>query len=146
MTPMRCVNVKLPKPYIDILEMYGSLDSVTDKALNMVYTDQLPPINEMPAVPVLSDICKRVIKVTNEEYDDNCKLLGPKHHSNSIKRLLTYIVDNEIYLNWQMRETASDTYSKRLLECIGRLDKLSQIAPLQDRKKINEALTILETL
>lgn len=143
---MRCVNVKLPKSYIDILEMYGSLDSVTDKALNMVYTDQLPPINEMPAVPVLSDICKRVIKVTNEEYDDNCKLLGPKHHSNSIKRLLTYIVDNEIYLNWQMRETASDTYSKRLLECIGRLDKLSQIAPLQDRKKINEVLTILASL
>ena len=143
---MRCVNVKLPKPYIDILEMYGSLDSVTDKALNMVYTDQLPPINEMPAVPVLSDICKRVIKVTNEEYDDNCKLLGPKHHSNSIKRLLTYIVDNEIYLNWPIRKTASDTYCKQLLECIGRLDKLSQIAPLQDRKKINEALTILETL
>ena len=143
---MRCVNVKLPKPYIDILEMYGSLDSVTDKALDMVYTDQLPPINEMSAVPNLPNACKRVIKVTNEEYDDNCKLLGPKHHSNSIKRLLTYIVDNEIYLNWQMRETASNTYNKRLLECIGRLDKLSQIAPLQDRKKINEALTILETL
>lgn len=143
---MRCVNVKLPKPYIDILEMYGSLDSVTDKALNMVYTDQLPPINEMPAVPNLPNACKRVIKVTNEEYDDNCKLLGPKHHANSIKRLLTYIVDNEIYLNWQMRETASDTYNKRLLECIDRLDKLSQIAPLQDRKRINEALAILETL
>lgn len=143
---MRCVNVKLPKLYIDILEMYGSLDSVTDKALDMVYTDQLPPINEMPAAPILSDTCKRVIKVTNEEYDDNCKLLGPKHHANSIKRLLTYIVDNEIYLNWQMRETASDTYNKRLSECIGRLDKLSQIAPLQDRKRINEALTILETL
>ena len=126
--------------------MYGSLDDVTDKALDMVYTDALPPINEMPAVSTLPNACKRVIRVTNEEYDDNCKLLGPKHHTNSIKRLLTYIVDNEIYLNWPMRKTASDTYCKQLLECIGRLDKLSQIAPLQDRKKINEALTILETL
>ena len=143
---MRCVNVRLPKQYIDILQMYGSLDDVTDKALDMVYTDALPPINEMPAVSNLPNTCKRVIRVTNEEYDDNCKLLGPKHHTNSIKRLLTYIVDNEIYLNWPMRKTASDTYCKQLLECIGRLDKLSQIAPLQDRKKINEALTILETL
>ena len=143
---MRCVNVRLPKQYIDILQMYGSLDDVTDKALDMVYTDALPPINEMPAVSTLPNACKRVIRVTNEEYDDNCKLLGPKHHTNSIKRLLTYIVDNEIYLNWPMRKTASDTYCKQLLECIGRLDKLSQIAPLQDRKKINEALTILETL
>lgn len=143
---MRCVNVRLPKQYIDILQMYGSLDDVTDKALDMVYTDALPPINEMPAVSNLPNACKRVIRVTNEEYDDNCKLLGPKHHANSIKRLLTYIVDNEIYLNWPMRKTASDTYCRQLLECVGRLDKLSQIAPLQDRKKINEALTILETL
>ena len=143
---MRCVNVRLPKQYIDILQMYGSLDDVTDKALDMVYADLLPPINEMPAVSTLPNACKRVIRVTNEEYDDNCKLLGPKHHTNSIKRLLTYIVDNEIYLNWPMRKTASDTYCKQLLECVGRLDKLSQIAPLQDRKKIHEALTILETL
>ena len=143
---MRCVNVRLPKQYIDILQMYGSLDDVTDKALDMVYTDLLPPINEMPAVSTLPNACKRVIRVTNEEYDDNCKLLGPKHHTNSIKRLLTYIVDNEIYLNWPMRKTASDTYCKQLLECVGRLDKLSQIAPLQDRKKIHEALTILKTL
>lgn len=101
---MRCVNVRLPKQYIDILQMYGSLDDVTDKALDMVYTDLLPPINEMPAVSTLPNACKRVIRVTNEEYDDNCKLLGPKHHANSIKRLLTYIVDNEIYLNWPMRK------------------------------------------
>ena len=147
---MRYVDVRLPKDYVNLLRMYGTLEKVTQLALNMVHNETLPPIQEMDSAPSDKRGCgKYIIAVNDEQFCKDCEIYGANNPRVSIRRLLYYIVDNEIYTDWELRTTpleTDDKYKERINKCILIIKTLMRKAPPEHIKYLEKALEYIQML
>ena len=147
---MRYIDVRLPKDYVNILRMYGTLDEVAELALDMVYNEVLPPIQEMDVPPSDKSGCsKYIIAVSHQQYCDDCEMYGANNPRVSLRRLLYYIVDNEIYSNWLLRTAPLETdakYKERLTRCISSIKLLINKAPPEHISCLRKALQLVQSL
>lgn len=90
-------KVYLSYPVIDVLKCLGpSLDDVVNKIL--AYGEQgLFDLENKPPVGEKSDGKRCTINITNQHYIDLVATLGEKNNNISLRRLLHWFVEEEIY-------------------------------------------------
>ena len=89
------VNVQLPVEYYNILSMFGTMDEVTAKALELCENGEIL-LETLP--PVYADETSKTFQVVinNNYYENLREIYGPTSPKVSIRKLLCYIVENEV--------------------------------------------------
>lgn len=113
---MRVVDVRLPREYLQILETYGTLSDIANKALEEISKGNLPEIADMPALGYNdSHFAKKLISVENEDYETLVATYGPHSSRISLRRLFVYLVESEaiqildLYLSKQQKNIVKST-------------------------------------
>lgn len=118
-------TVYLSYPVIDVLKCLGpSLDDVVNQIL--AYGEQgLFDIENKPPVGEKSDGKRCTINITNQHYIDMVATLGEKNNNISLRRLLHWFVEEEIYeeCGW---EVTSNTDTDDVKERKKRADQLEK--------------------
>lgn len=145
---MQSFIIYLHKDVVDILTCFGDLNTVTNKILDMALAGHFP-LEHLPTAPDRSGARQYTIIVTNDEYLELCKIRGNNSKNISLRRILYYFVDNELYdtFNWAPKTTyvrQSDVdFTNRLAKLIGDLVKLTKIAPSKHQSTLRGILTLL---
>lgn len=89
-------SIYLHKPIADILTCYGDLSDVVNKILSLVDEDIISIFNK-PAAPDRQGAGRYEVDVTNESYLEIIKSYPVNSSQISLRRLLYWFVENEIY-------------------------------------------------
>ena len=116
------LSVYLHKDRADVLRTFGSLDEVVDRILSACDEGEFD-IENKPECEPRDGASRYNIKITNESYIDMLKNFGVKCKRISLRRLLYWFVDNEIYadLGW---ETVNDYIDSDSIKTNAIIDKL----------------------
>lgn len=97
------VNLYLHKPIVETLRCYGNLEEVVNRILD-AGTAGLIDIMDKPACPPRDGASRYVIDITNADYIDLSINYPPNSCKLSLRRLVYWFVENEIYneLGWTM--------------------------------------------
>lgn len=96
------MHLHLHREIVATLEQFGSLSEVTNRILQLA-ADGEYDIHDKPACPPRKGCTYCAIEVTEPTYLAEYNSRGPLDRSISLRRLLYWFVDNEIYneLSWQ---------------------------------------------
>lgn len=116
------LSVYLHKDRVDVLRTFGSLDEVVDRILSACDEGEFD-IENKPECEPRDGASRYNIKITNESYLDMLKNFGVKCKRISLRRLLYWFVDNEIYtdLGW---ETVNDYVDSNAVKVNSTIDKM----------------------
>lgn len=143
------LSVYLHRDRVDILKMFGNLSDVINKILDASDEGHFD-IGDKPEAPSREGAGRYNINVTNENYIQMLNMFGIKNKKISLRKLIYWFVDNEIYvdLDW---EQINDYIDDKDLKCnkqvdkiLNELDKLSFI--VKNDGVISHAKDLIETL
>lgn len=124
---VRKIDVRLHKEYHDILTQFGTLDEVVDKVISEVESGVIN-LDELPSCPELTGAHKYIVTVDNPFYDDLVQIYGAHSNKISMRRILYYVVDNELYiqLGWTQKKAHNPTnkQTKRIDNVLFELSKI----------------------
>lgn len=100
---VRKIDVRLHKEYYDVLTQFGTLNEVVDKVINEIEAGTIN-IDELPRCPDLSGTHKYIVTIDNPFYDDLVQIYGSHSNKISMRRILYYVVDNELYLQFRWKQ------------------------------------------
>lgn len=145
---MRVVDVRLPREYLQILETYGTLSDIANKALEEISKGNLPEIADMPALGYNdSHFAKKLVSVENEDYETLVATYGPHSSRISLRRLFVYLVESEMIQNLGfIPKQATKEYCKTHEYCMRVIKRLYQLAPEKYIAPIAEIIEKLNTL
>lgn len=145
---MRVVDVRLPREYLQILETYGTLSDIANKALEEISKGNLPEIADMPALGYNdSHFAKKLVRVENEDYETLVATYGTHSSRISLRRLFVYLVESEMLQNLGfIPKQATKTYCKQHEYCVRVMKRLYQLAPEKYIAPIAEIIEKLNTL
>lgn len=124
------LSIYLHKDRVEILRTYGNLSDVVNKILDASdegYFD----VENKPECEPREGASRYDIEVTNENYLAMLKVYGIKSKTISLRRLIYWFVDNEIYsdIGWECVNDYVDEKSTKINNCLMKinslLDKLS---------------------
>lgn len=92
-------NLYISKNTWKVLQNFGSIDYVVSLALKEAEKGNIN-ITELPYTNHEKDIVKKQVTINSVYYTNLYALYGQRNPKISIARLLTYIVDNELYAYW----------------------------------------------
>lgn len=125
-------TVYLDQESINILEMYGDINYVTDMILEYMFEQGLTP-SQLPSI-IIRNNCKRVnIQVTNEDYIALTQLYPTKSSAISLRRVFNWFITNEIYCEWPIKpintinSKKQDKFENKLLMIKVKLINLNKI-------------------
>ena len=100
------INIHLHKEIADSLRCFGDLSTVVNRILQ-AGADGLIDIMDKDACPDKEGCEHCRIEITEPNYLELCAMYGPKNRRISLRRLLYWFVENEIYeeLGWQTVNT-----------------------------------------
>ena len=138
------VTIHLHKEIADALMCFGSLSDVVNKILSC---DEIDIMDKPPCPP--KDNCKKyVLNITNQTYIDLYDEYGASSPRISLRRLLYWFVDNEMYteLAWQPIQIKTpilqDKYLKKLDNAKTELRKaLNYTLSVSDIVKLKDLIT-----
>lgn len=147
---VRKIDVRLHEDYYNVLTQFGTLDQVVDKAINAIEAGSID-LDLVPACPPLTGTHKYIVTVDNLFYDDLVQIYGSHSNRISMRRILYYIVDSELYntLHWELVRNTSPTSkrSKRIDNLLYEMAKVINSETDKDRLKILlHAYTIIQQL
>ena len=147
---VRKIDVRLHEDYYNVLTQFGTLDQVVDKAINAIEAGGID-LDVVPACPPLTGTHKYIVTVDNLFYDDLVQIYGSHSNRISMRRILYYIVDNELYrtLHWEPVQSVSPASkrSKRIDNLLYEMSKVINSETDKDRLKILlHAYTIIQQL
>ena len=147
---VRKIDVRLHEDYYNVLTQFGTLDQVVDKAINAIEAGSID-LDNIPACPPLTGTHKYIVTVDNLFYDDLVQIYGSHSNRISMRRILYYIVDSELYntLHWEpVRNTSpASRRSKRIDNLLYEMAKVINSETDKDRLKILlHAYTIIQQL
>ena len=128
------ISVYLSTEIYAMLSCFGNIDEVVNKILD-AGSQGLIDIMQKPVAPEKKGGRYYNINVVNEEYISLVETYGLKSSKISLRRLLYWFVENEIYneLGWettaQYVDTETDAKYKLLMELQNCLFKIKQYAP-----------------
>lgn len=136
---VRKIDVRLHEDYYNVLTQFGTLDQVVDKAINAIEAGSID-LDVIPSCPPLTGTHKYIVTVDNLFYDDLVQIYGSHSNHISMRRILYYIVDSELYnsLRWEPVRNISptDRRSKRIDNLLYELAKVINSETDKDRLKI----------
>lgn len=89
-------SVYLHDYIVDTLKMYGELDICINKILKHVEVNGLQ-IEDLPECPSRIDAKRYNVFINNSYYNELVEAYGIKSKRISLRRLLYYFIDNELY-------------------------------------------------
>lgn len=90
------ITVRLHEDYYNVLHAFGELNDVVNTILNHCSAGDITCMNK-PQAPAAVGTCKYEIDVTNEDYLNLLQTYGARSSRISLRRLLYWFVDMEIY-------------------------------------------------
>ena len=113
------VSVYLSTEMHQILLCYGSLDDVVNRILD-AGTQGLIDIMQKPSAPEKRGGTYYPVNIRNQDYIALMETYGPKSSRISLRRLLYWFVDNEVYeeLGWEVGEEYVDKRSNQKHQAI----------------------------
>ena len=147
---VRKIDVRLHEDYYNVLTQFGTLDQVVDKAINAIEAGSID-LDCIPACPPLTGTHKYIVTVDNLFYDDLVQIYGSHSNLISMRRIIYYIVDSELYntLRWEPVQSVSPASkrSKRIDNLLYEMAKVINSETDKDRLKILlHAYTIIQQL
>lgn len=144
------VSVYLSSELHQILCCYGSLDDVVNKILD-AGTQGLIDIMQKPSAPEKRGGAYYHINVRNQDYVTLMETYGPKSSRISLRRLLYWFVENEVYeeLGWEANEEYVDKRENQkhqaIIELKQALFKARTIIP-EHRGEIDEFRNLINEI
>lgn len=145
------VNLYLHKEIVQILKLFGDLTDVINKIVNE-YIDSCD-LSSLPQAPEKTDATKYVIDIDNETYSALVESYGPTSSKCSIRRLIYYFVEGEMYSGWpivsEYKDERIEYVSKRVKELkyiCKRIKSKCESDELDITQKIEEFVSKLEVL
>lgn len=107
---------------ISTLVMFGNLSDVINDVLRAVEQGDLP-IEDLPECENRQGAKRCNVDVTNEYYLSIAEIYGVKSKRISLRRLLYYFVDNELYneLGWEPLHDYIDGYQSKINKCVDKI-------------------------
>lgn len=145
------LSVYLHKDRADVLKTFGTLDEVVNRILDACDEGAFD-IEGKPECEPRDGAARYNIKITNESYINMLQSFGVKSKRISLRRLLYWFVDNEVYdeLGWETVNEYVDSSSIKINKIIDdltdRLDKLWLNVNNYEHDTIIEIKTLLNTL
>lgn len=114
------INVYLDHRIRDMLKCYGSLNDVTNKILELG-AEGVISVMDKPTPPPKKDGQQYAINVIEENYIGLVNIYGVKSSRISLRRLLYWFVDNEIFneVGWEGEQNYVDTDTDKAVQTIG---------------------------
>lgn len=143
------MHLHLHRRLIETLEQFGDLSDVTNRILRLA-ADGYYDIHNKPACPPRKGCVYCAIDVTEPTYLAEYNLRGPLDRSISLRRLLYWFVDNEMYneLSWQVVDdtTRADKIAQNITMARKALSNAKQLANAETCAKLTTIDTELEAL
>lgn len=123
------LSVYLHKDRVDVLKMFGNLNDVVNKILDE-YDNGKIDIENKPECESRIGASRYNINIRNENYVDMLMSYGIKSKQISLRRLLYWFVDNEIYneLEWEpvndYIDSNDERINKKIDKIVGEIDAL----------------------
>lgn len=144
-------NTQLPLYIVDTLKCFGELGTVVDRILDTFNADGML-IAELPSCPTQGVTTRVTFEVTNEDYLTLLETYPRNSSKVSLKRLLTWFVENEMYDEWgwevenEYVNSAGAAKIKKLNEILADLTIL--LRSLDDCEKVivNNVITTLKEI
>lgn len=145
---MRNLDIRLHKEYVDVLTQFGTLSYTTNCILSACEIGAID-LFDKPVAPPKDGTQKHIITIDNLWYEQLLDDFGPKNMHISLRRLLYWFVDNEVYndIGLQIdatKRTVLDTrFAKEKANCIQQLKKLQNLSTRNSRRKLQEIIQSL---
>lgn len=146
------LSVYLHKDKVDVLKMFDSdLSQAINKMLDAAdqgYFD----VEDKPECESRDGASRYNVNVTNESYLQLLQTFGVKSKRVSLRRLIYWFVDNEIYneLGWEVcdghNNADKDKYNKKVDKIIGETEKLLFSSTNYETEIVQEILNLLYNL
>lgn len=120
------VHVNLDETTYNILVAFGrNLSDVVNKILDEYTVGNIDIVNK-PMCPSLEGTRRYCVNINNEDYEELYLQYGPTSPYISLRRLLYWFVDEEIYeeLDWNVIVKITDEYKKGVNDFKKALNKL----------------------
>lgn len=133
------LSVYLHSDRVDVLKTFGNLNDVVDRILK-AYDEGFIDIEDRPVCEPRDGAGRYDIEIYNENYLQMLQLYGVKSKRISLRRILYWFVDNEIYndLGWEPINDYIDKVdakiNKQVERVISELDKLIVLMYQYNRK------------
>ena len=143
------LSVYLHDYIVNIITCFGTLDEVTNKLLD-AYEEGIINIEYLPTCPYRGDCRRYEINVENENYINLILTYGATSPRYSLRRLLYWFVDNEIYNELEFEKVSvsrfNDNYNMKLQAIINKLEKLTRICNKTEKEQILSTINTLRRL
>ena len=137
-------------PYIvDTLKMFGNLSDVINRIINDMGEER--GYIDYPQCTSRDGASRYEINVTNEDYLSMYNKYGPQSPRASLRRMIYYFVDNEIYseLGWEQINEYNDRdteYLKRRLNDMETSANKIKLRLINLTDPMNEVLTLINNV
>lgn len=91
------ISVQLHRQYYNYIRHFGTLDEVVDKILEAADQGEIDIYDNQQPAPPAYDVSRYTVNVTNKTYIHMVETLGSRSPVVSLRRILYWFVDNEIY-------------------------------------------------
>ena len=147
-------NITIPLEYYNILTVFGSIEDVIYKALELCENGEID-LENLPQTANFANTETKTIPViiTNSYYENLRNIYGATSPKVSLRKLLCYIVENEIYFDyhWEVvqvydKETRNKINSYKY-DITNKATKLVKLLKDEATKnKINEFIKLIDSL
>lgn len=138
-------RVRLNTYVIQILEQFGELSYVANKAIHEMLERDI-----LPTEQVYVDESKRVmLTITTPLYDEYVQSQGIHSNTISISRMLQHFVDNELYVdfNWTAKYNVENTtFQTKFDRVFTNVMSLKNIVPRQYRTEYTNIITLFKEI
>lgn len=145
------ISVYLHNDIIDTLKMYGDLDDVINLILDAASEGKLE-IENKPVCREREGARRLNVNITNQDYLQLLETYGNRSNTISLRRLLYWFVENEIYndLEWEpLRDYVDFNENKRrkqIDKCVNSLQKLMYLVSKSETDTITHCIDLLQSL
>lgn len=143
------MHLHLHHRLVETLEQFGSLSEVTNRILQLA-AEGVYDIHNLPPCPPRKGCLYCSIEVTEPTYLAEYEARGPLDRSISLRRILYWFVDNEIYneLSWQPVNdtTRADKLQQYITIAIKAVNNAKQLCDTETYTKLETINTLLEAL
>lgn len=142
------LDIRLHKEYCEILTQFGSLSHVTNCILHACEIGAID-VFDKPVAPPKDGTQKCIITIDNVWYEGLLKDFGAKNSRISLRRLLYWFVDNEVYNDIGLQIDATkinkiDTkFVREKASCIEQLKKLQHLCTSKSRYELQQIIQSL---
>lgn len=96
------LNIYMQSQILDILKCFGTVETVINNIVDQVMINEID-IATLPPAPDRINCGKYKINIHNEDYCKLVKIYGSTSSRISLRRLIYWFVENEVYNEWNWK-------------------------------------------